>query len=134
MDYSRWWLIYQKIRDEFGFSLEKDELSAHILDKLVENKEIYPIDLLKRKICDKDVIIFGAGPNLEDILKEKSFSSEIIVATDGVTTALLKYDILPDIIVTDLDGKPEDQIKANSMGSIIVIPVSYTHLTLPTKA
>ena len=120
--YSKEWdLIYQKIRKDFGFSLEDDELAADILDKLMENKKKHSIDVLERKIHDKDIVVFGAGPSLENILKERKFPEATIVAVDGATTALLEYDILPDIIVTDLDGKPEDQIKANHAGSIAVV-------------
>ena len=74
-------------------------------------------------ICDKEVIVFGAGPSLENSIEinKQKFENKIKISADGATTALLEKNIHPDIIVTDLDGKVSDQIKANSKGSILVI-------------
>jgi len=81
------------------------------------------IDKLNDLIAGKEIIIFGAGPSLENsiITHKKMFADALKIVADGTTTALLKYEILPDIIVTDLDGKVPDQVKANSDGSIVVI-------------
>ena len=43
------------------------------------------------------------------------------IAANGATSALLKNNVLPEIIVTDLDGKVSDQLLANSRGSITII-------------
>jgi len=74
-------------------------------------------------IKNRELIVFGAGPSLEkSIVKHKNlFTDKIKISADGATTALLKNSILPDIIVTDLDGRIVDQIKANAEGSIIVV-------------
>ena len=68
-------------------------------------------------------MIFGAGPSLEiSILRyKKKFVDKLKIAADGATTALLKNNILPDIIVTDLDGKVTDQLIASLEGSIAII-------------
>jgi hypothetical protein len=123
MDYKLWKSIYERIRKEFCFSLERDEEAAYVLDRKLDHKNLCSENFIRKKIKDKDVLVFGAGPNLEEILKKPTvnFSDKMLIAADGATTALLKYNILPDIIVTDLDGKPEDQIKANSENSIVVI-------------
>jgi len=118
---SRWSLVYQKIRKDFGFPIDGDKLAAKVLDKIIETKKSPHITLLKRKINNKNVTIFGAGPDLENILKEKKFLNKTLLAADGATTALIQHNILPDIIVTDLDGKIEDQVEANSRGSIVVV-------------
>ena len=43
------------------------------------------------------------------------------MAADGATAILLRRGIVPDIIVTDLDGSFPDILKANREGSIAVV-------------
>jgi len=124
MDYKNWKSTYEKIVSDFNYSVEADEKAADVLDKLLqEKKNIFPISMVKELINNREIIIFGAGPSLEvSILKhKKKLTGKLKIAADGTTTALLKNNICPDIIVTDLDGKVSDQLKANSEGSIAII-------------
>ena len=124
MDYKDWKSTYEKIVGDFNYSVENDEKAADVLDILLqEKKNLFPISTLKDLINNGEIIIFGAGPSLEEsILKQKKkFTDKLKIAADGATTALLKNNIRPDIIVTDLDGKVSDQLKANSEGSIAII-------------
>lgn len=123
MYYKEWEPVYKKILDEFNFSVKADEESAVFLDCILEKNKLYDVKKLESIIKNREIVVFGAGPSLENsIAKHKNFFvGKIKIAADGATTALLKNSILPDIIVTDLDGKVADQIKANNEGSIIVI-------------
>jgi len=123
MFYKEWAPIYKKIVDDFGFSIKKDELAANVLEGLLKKKKPFLIKELKELIYDKEVIVFGAGPSLENSIErnKKKYASKLKITADGATTALLEKNILPDIIVTDLDGKVPDQILACSKGSIMVI-------------
>ncbi len=123
MDYKDWEPIYRKIVEDFHFSVENDEKAADVLNKLIKQKSPLSIDKLNDLIAGKEIVIFGAGPSLENsiITHKKMFAGALKIAADGATTALLKYEILPDIIVTDLDGKVPDQVKANLHGGIVVI-------------
>ena len=123
MDYKDWESIYRKIVEDFHFSVENDEKAADVLNTLLKQKSPMSIDKLNDLIVGKEIIIFGAGPSLENsiITHKKMFANALTIAADGATTALLNYEILPDIIVTDLDGKVPDQVNANSHGSIVVI-------------
>ena len=124
MDYEKWEPLYKKIMKDFNFSVENDIKAANILNQLFKNKNISShINKLKNLINNKKVIIFGAGPSLEtSILKyKKRLTDYLKIAADGTTTFLLKNGIVPEIIVTDLDGRVSDQLKANSEGSIIII-------------
>jgi uncharacterized Rossmann fold enzyme len=123
MDYKDWESIYRKIVEDFHFSVENDENAADVLNTLLKQKSPISIDKLNDLIAGKEIIIFGAGPSLENsiITHKKMFGNYLKIAADGATTALLKYEILPDIIVTDLDGNVPDQVKANAHGSIVVI-------------
>jgi uncharacterized Rossmann fold enzyme len=123
MKYENWEPFYKKILKEFNFKESEDKKSAKLLDNLLSNKPIFPLDELSQLIKDKQVFVFGAGPSLENsIIKNKNFfDSGIKIAADGTTSCLVKYGVLPDIIVTDLDGNIQDQIKSNDNGSVIII-------------
>ena len=128
MLYKKWEFFYNKIAKDFSFQLENEKKAACTLDNILEEKKenILSEENLKKLINNKEVIIFGAGPNLEEtILKnENVLGKKVKITADGATTALLQKNIQPDIIVTDLDGEISDQIKANKQGSITII---HTH-------
>src|SRR4030043_2216196 len=135
MFYKEWAPIYKKIVDDFGFSIKKDELAANVLEGLLKKKKPFLIKELKELIYDKEVIVFGAGPSLENSIErnKKKYASKLKITADGATTALLEKNILPDIIVTDLDGKVPDQILACSKGSIMVIELFVLLIILMQK-
>jgi len=123
MDYKKWEPIYKKIVKDFKFSTEQDEKAADILNECLQNKNPLSIRKLEELIENREVFVFGAGPSLQKSIsryKEK-FSDKTKLAADGATTALMENNILPDIVVTDLDGKVLDQIKANNNGNITII-------------
>lgn len=123
MIYKNWKTFYEKILKDFNFDRKKDIKSAELLDKILSGKDTSHINILKDLISKKNVLVFAAGPSLTKSIEKyrDSFENFVIVCADGATTALLKYEIIPDIIVTDLDGKVSDQIKANKKGSIVLI-------------
>jgi uncharacterized Rossmann fold enzyme len=127
MDLDTWFSWYDAILKEFGFSRGDDEKSAEILNNLLDEDNSSCIAEINIK--DK-AIIFGAGPSLKrniDELKELNQLEELnlskftLIAADGATTALLEEDIIPDIIVTDLDGKMDDILEANNEGAILAV-------------
>ncbi|MGC9517055.1 MAG: 6-hydroxymethylpterin diphosphokinase MptE-like protein [Methanomicrobiales archaeon] len=121
MEINTWFSWYKKILKDFGFSKKDDEQSARLLSELLEDKTVLNPENLHIK---KNVLVFGAGPSIKkniDEIKKIDIDSFTIISADGATTALLEEDIIPDIIVTDLDGKIEDIIKANQLGSVLVV-------------
>ncbi len=121
MNLDVWFSWYKEILEEFGFERELDEKSAEILRILLEGKgSLSPSDITMKP----DVIIFGAGPSLKKNiheLKKINMNNYTIVCADGAVTALLEEEIIPDIVVTDLDGKIEDIIDSNRKGAIMVV-------------
>ena len=115
MNFREWEKFYYKILKDFGFSEKSDARAAEILNELLK-----PADagILRKKIEGRRANVYGAGPSLE---KLKKFPRGVNIAADGVTSFLLEQDIIPDIIVTDLDGKIIDLLRANREGSIAVI-------------
>ncbi len=116
MDFKDWEPFYREILDDFGFSEEADVEAARLLnDMLPENP---PLDKLNALISGKTVNVFGAGPSLEKI---KNFPEGTSIVADGATSFFIENGKIPDIIVTDLDGRMEDIVEANKKGSIVVV-------------
>lgn len=115
MKYGEWQVFYKKILKDFDFSEEEDIRAGKILNNLLKKPSL---DRLEKKIKGKRVNVYGAGPSLD---KLKAFPKGINISANGATSFLLERDIVPDVIVTDLDGKIEDLIKASEKGGIIVL-------------
>jgi uncharacterized Rossmann fold enzyme len=116
MNFNEWAPLYREILKEFGFSEEADVEAAKVLNELLPENP--PIDRLKNLIEGKVVNVFGAGPSLEEI---EEFPEGPSIVADGATSFFIEKGVVPDVIVTDLDGQMEDIIEANKKGSIIVV-------------
>lgn len=124
MNFEQWYPFYKKIIHDFNFSEEQDIFSAKKLNEILKNNpHTISFDPIETKITGNDVIIFGAGPSIEDMIKKYKHLIEncVIIAADGATSALIQNEIIPDIIVSDLDGKISDQLYANTLGSIYIV-------------
>ncbi|BAP60744.1 hypothetical protein MMKA1_06270 [Methanococcus maripaludis KA1] len=124
MDLDSWECYYNQILDDFGYGSAEDLKSAEILEEIIKKfKNNVDLNEISKKILEKEVYIFGAGPSLKKHvlkLKESIESNITIIAADGATKALLEEDIVPDIIVSDLDGDIDSILKSNDLGSIVV--------------
>jgi uncharacterized Rossmann fold enzyme len=124
MFFNKWEPIYKEIIKDFSFSEEKDIQAAIILDSLLKNHpHSISLSSLSSMLFNETVVVIGAGSNLLDsISKYHSYvKKHICIAADGATSALMHNKIIPNLIVTDLDGKIADQIYANEMGSVLII-------------
>ena len=121
MRFIEWFPFYQQIRNEFGYSTEKDQQAAEKLSHMISRKALQ-VSKLQKKIEGKQVLVIGAGPsldkNIEFIKKNKKY---IKIAADGVVEILLNKKIKPDIVVSDLDGNPKYLRMAEKLGAIMVI-------------
>ena len=129
MDFNEWEGWYKEILDTLGFSREGDENTAALLDKILDEKGCLTIEQFFDEIMEKKntskFIVVGAGPSIKKHIKyvkeNYDLNDYLIVSADGATTAMLEDDLVPDIVATDLDGKMEDLLAANSLGSYFVI-------------
>lgn len=115
-----------RIVKDFNFSVEKDREAAEKLASLLEGRNVDDVlNMLASSFNNRCVIVYGCGPSLERNIKEiKRIGLERVclnVAADGATTALLNEGILPDLIVTDLDGRLKDIFYASSKGSVVAV-------------
>ncbi|MBI5254124.1 MAG: DUF115 domain-containing protein [Euryarchaeota archaeon] len=111
----KWKKFYYEILEDFSFSEKSDAKAAEILNGLLKPVDI---SILRKKIRGRRANVYGAGPSLEKI---KKFPRGINIAADGATSFLLERGVVPDIIVTDLDGKIKDLLRANRKGSLVVV-------------
>ncbi len=129
MDFNEWEGWYKEILDTLGFLREDDEKTAELLDKILDEKGCLTIEqffdeMMEKKDTSKFIVV-GAGPSIKKHIKyvkeNYDLNDYLIVSADGATTAMLEEDLVPDIVATDLDGKMEDLLAANSLGSYFVI-------------
>lgn len=107
------------IRQEFGYDAEPDREAAHALRKLVpatNRLRDLGVELRNRR----DVVIAGCGPGLAKAGADV-FRGKAVVAADGAAERLQELGVVPRLVVTDLDGKPEALEWAGAQGSRMVV-------------
>lgn len=128
MNWPDWKKEYFQIINQLGFDAEADERSAELLKEYFI--ELMPIkkELILQKlntILQKPVIIAGAGPSLEEdvsALHSTGLMSTLrSIAVDGATTLFRNENIVPSIVVTDLDGDWKSIRWAISNGALTLI-------------
>jgi len=117
MEFEEWEPYYIEILRDFSYSREEDERSARLLDQVLAGDRI-SLDTLRHRIEGKEVFVAGNAPSLKRGLTSIRGS---VIAADEAASVLIDAEVLPDIIVTDLDGRIQDQVRANSEGSVAVI-------------
>ena len=106
-----WWPFQEEINSQFGFSKSREEVSSRLISRLYQ-----PQGNLSKLLLQNTVTIVGAGITANEIIPDG-----VLVAADGAVSACLKRDLIPDIVVTDLDGHLPDMVLANKKGSKIVV-------------
>ena len=119
MDYEEWEPIYLDILREFGYSRWKDENSAAILADLLRGKNLCLDQCLRERMAPV-VTVCGDALRLPLDIDRVGLSGTVIAA-DGATTELMSRGIVPDLIVSDLDGEIEPQLEANERGAVEII-------------
>jgi uncharacterized Rossmann fold enzyme len=120
-----WLPWYNRILETFGYDQHGDQGAADLLSKLLEGRAGQVAEL-KKLIANRPVLVFGAGPSLEEdlkeVMKERLLKKTVTVVADGATTAFIQISgTAPNVIVTDLDGIISDIICAQNLGAIVVI-------------
>ena len=120
MTITGWESKYREILKDFGYSRNKDNQSAKLLNSLLQKKT--PSIGIRDLIKDKPVFVIGAGPSLPScisILKRHKKITKIVA--DGATKAIIENGLKPDIVVTDLDGDIKSLKKAGRTKTIMVV-------------
>jgi len=106
-----WWPLQEEINSQFGFSKSREEVSSRLISRLYK-----PKGNLSTLLLHNTVTIIGAG-----ITANETIPVGVLIAADGAVSACLKRNLIPDIVVTDLDGHLPDMVWANKQGSKIVV-------------
>jgi len=115
-----WKKMYSCILKEFGYDEEKDKESAVLLNSIL--KKSYINRKIMNLVKDKTVLVIGSGPSLSTaITKLKNYKKLTIIAADSSIKPLVENGIIPDIIVTDLDGDENTLEKIAKTKSIFVV-------------
>jgi len=125
MLFSDWLPIYTAILDDFGLSPGRDEEGARLLAALLRDRQGLLAEA-RGLVRGKRAVVFGNAPSLEAELdcmlsNPREREGAALLAADGAAAALLRRGIVPDIVVTDLDGPAEALALADSLGSIMVV-------------
>jgi hypothetical protein len=119
MDWEEWESIYIEILDDMGYDAERDEKAGHLLASLCDPASICDEQCLS-EIIGKEVTVVGNAPDLEEILISSRPIGTLFVA-DGAMNSVVGAGLRPDILVTDLDGDVETEIRCNLEGTVAVI-------------
>ena len=112
-----WEPIYKEILEEFGYDRRSDESSARLLKAVMMNSDLISDDDIS--MCKK-ATVFGNSDELEIDIGTAAPRGTLI-ASGSAVGRLKDIDILPDIVVTDLDGDIIPQIEASRAGAVTFI-------------
>ncbi|AIZ56362.1 6-hydroxymethyl-7,8-dihydropterin pyrophosphokinase [Candidatus Methanoplasma termitum] len=109
-----WERIYEDILYDFGYSRTEDESSARLLKAVMMNSDLIFDDDIK---VQRKATVFGCSDDLENEI-EKDPPKGTLIASGSAVGRLKDIGIMPDIVVTDLDGDIMPQIEASKAGAV----------------
>jgi 2-amino-4-hydroxy-6-hydroxymethyldihydropteridine diphosphokinase len=125
MKFVNWYPYYLQILYGLNLDIKKDILSSLLLSNLISNISLnLHSNCLLKKLTNKKILIIGAGPSIEEPIIQKfikDHSNFIIISADGATELCLQLNVIPDFVVTDLDGDIDSLLCANKLGSTMLI-------------
>jgi uncharacterized Rossmann fold enzyme len=125
VEYVRWAPWYERIREEFGFSLDRERESAdRLLALLPEDAPARPLEVLAPRVAGRDAIVVGLAPGwgAPPIWTLPASGPEpALLAADGAASRCLDGGVVPTIVVTDLDGPVPAEVSANARGAWVVV-------------
>ena len=110
-DIDWWWEFQDAISTQFGFSKTREDVATRLVSRLNFSKS--PI---RHFFENRDIIIVGAG-----LTKSSKLPSSNLLVADGALRACLELDIVPEWIITDLDGYIPDILWASENGSKTIL-------------
>ncbi|MFW9851690.1 MAG: 6-hydroxymethylpterin diphosphokinase MptE-like protein [Candidatus Thorarchaeota archaeon] len=126
---------YPTICNYLDIILEEDVRALNTVIK--EYKSNCSQEEIKKIIHNRDIYALGAGNNLktefDDYVLNTENKDNVLLSADGATTYAMSCGIVPKIIVTDLDGKILDQLKAQNEGAILAVHVHCDNIDIVMK-
>jgi len=119
MRQSEWEPFYQGILNEFGYLRSEDETCGRLMESLTVNSNLVDEDYLTG-ILKEDVTVLGDGGCIGRDIDRKGIPGTIVCAGASVER-LQGLGIVPDILVTDLDGDVGLQAELNNSGVLAIV-------------
>lgn len=119
MRQSDWDPVYERILADMGYSREEDESTVRVLKAVTMNSDLVDPDELIGTF-GRTATVFGDAPCLEDDISVRAPEGALFASGSSVRR-LLALDLVPDAVVTDLDGDMESQLEASSRGAVTFI-------------
>ena len=106
-----WWKFQNEINSQFNFSEVREEIAARLVSRLNYTKSS-----LQSSFVNREFVLVGAGLTESDTLSENN-----LIVADGALRGCLDRDIVPEWVISDLDGYIPDILWASQNGSRIII-------------
>ncbi|HTS32991.1 MAG TPA: 6-hydroxymethylpterin diphosphokinase MptE-like protein [Thermoplasmata archaeon] len=125
MEYSRWAPLYRRIGEELGLPFAREEQAfAQLRALLPAVARQQPLERIAPRLAGREVVVVGLAPDAgpPPLWRRPAGAERLaVVAADGATTACLTAGLVPDLVVTDLDGPIPAELSANQRGSLVVV-------------
>lgn len=116
-----WNSMYEEIVEAFGYDRRADARAAAILDSMIPDDGGRAEERLRRLVEGRAVFVIGAGPSLGEALYHLDARHATKIAADSAVTALLDAGMVPDVVVTDLDGDMSSLRRSADAGAVLVV-------------
>jgi len=125
MEYDNWAPKYRAIQAQFGFAFDREERSAQrLIDQLPPEALADPLGRIARRLAGREAVVVGCAPHAGPPPVWRRYGTArppAVIAADGATTACLNAGLVPEVIVTDLDGPVPSEVLANARGALVVV-------------
>ena len=125
MRYQQWAVEYERIRAEFGFSFDRERAASERLIELLPRAALERAEQrIRARVRGRETIVVGLAPRSGAppvwMLPRAEVPPALVVA-DGAAERCLAGGLVPDVVVTDLDGPIPSEVTANVRGALVVI-------------
>jgi 2-amino-4-hydroxy-6-hydroxymethyldihydropteridine diphosphokinase len=123
--YRQWAPEYERIQAEFGFSFDKERAAADRLIELLPKPALERAEQrIRARVRGRETIVVGLAPRSGAppvwMLPRAEVPPALVVA-DGAAERCLAGGLVPDIVVTDLDGPIPSEVTANVRGALVLV-------------
>lgn len=118
MRFEDWLPIYNDILSDFGYDRSQDEACARLLRMITLNSDLLTDEEIEGLFSETASVI-GAAECMENDISNGLTGT--VISAGSATKRVMDAGIVPDIVVTDLDGDIDSQLKASEMGAVTFI-------------
>ncbi|MFT0898259.1 6-hydroxymethylpterin diphosphokinase MptE-like protein [Candidatus Methanoprimaticola sp. MG2] len=119
MRYSEWEPLYSGILEDMGYSREEDESSVRVLKAVTLNSDLVDPDDVRERF-GPEATVFGDADRLESDVSAHPPVGTLICSGSAVGR-VMALGIMPDAVVTDLDGDIGPQLEASARGAVTFV-------------